>query len=222
VAKNEAPGLPSRCVRTIAALFSRSNDEAEFASPRFGHPLDPMLIAASFRLSGSFGTKQGFPECPTFCRMPNSWRVERVMGCHNARYLSKQVSRWLTDMLTGNCLSSHNRHSPTTSTQEYYSWLWHLTCMYINRNGDGSPRDHEGANRKLEFIDMEKRSLLQELMEWGLRVLHFAFGCHHSNLSRVFTIDRRTYRLCCSYGARFKYSLETVSMDAGRTGPLQC
>jgi hypothetical protein len=67
--------------------------------------------------------------------------------------------------------------------------------------------------QKLEFIAMENRSLLQELMEWVLRVLDFVFGCHHSNLSRVFTIDRRTYRLCCLCGARFKYSLETMAMD---------
>jgi len=60
---------------------------------------------------------------------------------------------------------------------------------------------------------MENRSLLQELMEWVLRVLDIVFGCHHSNLSRVFTIDRKTYRLCCSCGARFKYSLETMAMD---------
>ena len=69
---------------------------------------------------------------------------------------------------------------------------------------------------------MENRSLLQELMEWVLRVLDLVFGCHHSNLSRVFTIDRTTYRLCCSCGARFKYSLETMAMDrrAFRSTPL--
>ena len=34
------------------------------------------------------------------------------------------------------------------------------------------------------------------------------FGCHHSNLSRVFTIDGRTYRVCLSCGAEFDYSLK--------------
>jgi hypothetical protein len=59
-------------------------------------------------------------------------------------------------------------------------------------------------------------------MEWLLRVLDFVFGCHHSNLSRVFTIDCRTYRGCCSRGSTFDYSLETMSMDhdAYRSAPV--
>jgi len=44
-------------------------------------------------------------------------------------------------------------------------------------------------------------------------VCDFAFGCRHRELSRVFTIDRRTYKVCCACGATFKYSLETMSMD---------
>ena len=39
-------------------------------------------------------------------------------------------------------------------------------------------------------------------------LLNFIFGCHHSNLSRVFTIRRRTYRVCCDCGAEFDYSLD--------------
>jgi hypothetical protein len=44
--------------------------------------------------------------------------------------------------------------------------------------------------------------------------LDFVFGCHHRHLSRVFTIDRRTYRVCCDCGAKFGYSL--TSMSTGR------
>jgi hypothetical protein len=43
-------------------------------------------------------------------------------------------------------------------------------------------------------------------------VLDIAFGCHHRKLSRVFTIDNHTYRVCCDCGARFNYSLETMSI----------
>ncbi len=35
-------------------------------------------------------------------------------------------------------------------------------------------------------------------------VFDFLFGCHHSNLSRVFTIRRQTYRVCCDCGTAFK------------------
>lgn len=49
-------------------------------------------------------------------------------------------------------------------------------------------------------------------MEILLAALEFLFGCHHKNLSRVFTIDAHTYRVCCDCGARFGYSLETMSV----------
>jgi hypothetical protein len=44
-------------------------------------------------------------------------------------------------------------------------------------------------------------------------LLNFLFGCHHSNLSRVFTIRRRTYRVCCDCGREFDYSLETMAIN---------
>jgi hypothetical protein len=50
-------------------------------------------------------------------------------------------------------------------------------------------------------------------MEKLVAALDFVFGCHHSHLSRVFTIDRRTYRVCCDCGAKFKYSLDSMCME---------
>jgi len=42
--------------------------------------------------------------------------------------------------------------------------------------------------------------------------LEFAFGCHHAKLSRVFTIEGRSYKVCCECGATFDYSLRTMSL----------
>lgn len=44
-------------------------------------------------------------------------------------------------------------------------------------------------------------------------VLDFLFGCHHGHLSRVFTLDCETYRVCFDCGARFEYSMETMSIE---------
>ena len=44
-------------------------------------------------------------------------------------------------------------------------------------------------------------------------LLNFLFGCHHANLSRVFTIRRRTYRVCCDCGAEFDYSIEQMAIN---------
>jgi len=44
------------------------------------------------------------------------------------------------------------------------------------------------------------------------RLLDLMFGCHHSNLSRVFTICGRTYRVCCDCGAEFDYSLDMMAI----------
>ncbi len=44
-------------------------------------------------------------------------------------------------------------------------------------------------------------------------ILDFFFGCHHGQLSRVFTLEGETYRVCLECGARFEYSMETMSME---------
>lgn len=46
--------------------------------------------------------------------------------------------------------------------------------------------------------------------------LEFAFGCHHRKLSRVFTIEGHSYKVCCDCGTRFNYSLETMSITHRR------
>ena len=51
------------------------------------------------------------------------------------------------------------------------------------------------------------------------RALDFLFGCHHGNLSRVFTIDGDSYRVCCDCGARFQYSLATMTLQQREFSP---
>jgi hypothetical protein len=46
-------------------------------------------------------------------------------------------------------------------------------------------------------------------------VLERAFGCHHRNVSRVFTIKGRSYKVCCDCGASFDYSLSSMSVTHG-------
>jgi hypothetical protein len=50
-------------------------------------------------------------------------------------------------------------------------------------------------------------------MDWLLRVLNFLFGCHHRNVSRVFSIGGETYKVCCDCGTKFNYSLEKMSIE---------
>jgi hypothetical protein len=49
-------------------------------------------------------------------------------------------------------------------------------------------------------------------MYWLATVYDFIFGCHHANLSRVFTIGGDTYVVCCLCGIKFPYSLDSMSM----------
>jgi hypothetical protein len=60
-------------------------------------------------------------------------------------------------------------------------------------------------------------------MTYMAAALEFLFGCHHSNLSRVFTIGGRSYRVCCDCGAQFGYSLETMSVgERDSSHPAPC
>lgn len=51
--------------------------------------------------------------------------------------------------------------------------------------------------------------------------LDLIFGCHHNQLSRVFTIEGRTYRVCCRCGAKFGYSLASMAIERGSL-PATC
>jgi hypothetical protein len=42
------------------------------------------------------------------------------------------------------------------------------------------------------------------------RLFQFAFGCHHRQLSGVFTIKKRTYQVCLKCGQEFGYSWELM------------
>ena len=44
-------------------------------------------------------------------------------------------------------------------------------------------------------------------------MLDFLIGCHHAHLSRVFTLQGESYKVCCDCGAKFAYSLETMSIE---------
>lgn len=48
-------------------------------------------------------------------------------------------------------------------------------------------------------------------MKYLVMAVDFLFGCHHGRLSRVFTITGDTYRVCFDCGAKFGYSLKTMS-----------
>ena len=54
-------------------------------------------------------------------------------------------------------------------------------------------------------------------MKHLLQAYQFAFGCHHSRLSRVFTIKKRTYQVCLQCGQEFDYSW--ALMQAVRSSP---
>jgi hypothetical protein len=51
------------------------------------------------------------------------------------------------------------------------------------------------------------------LMERVIAIFDLIFGCHHSHLSRVFTMGGRSYRVCCDCGTKFKYSLASMCME---------
>jgi hypothetical protein len=54
------------------------------------------------------------------------------------------------------------------------------------------------------------RAFLEILFDW-------IFGCHHRHLSRVFTIDRRTFQVCLACGAELQYSWRTMSLIKTKT-----
>jgi hypothetical protein len=51
-------------------------------------------------------------------------------------------------------------------------------------------------------------------MKLLLRGFQFVLGCHHSQMSRVFTIKKRTYQVCCECGEEFEFSWALMHRQA--------
>ena len=43
-------------------------------------------------------------------------------------------------------------------------------------------------------------------------IFEWIFGCHHRRLSRVFTIDHKTYQVCLVCGRKLEYSWRAMSL----------
>ena len=42
--------------------------------------------------------------------------------------------------------------------------------------------------------------------------MNWLFGCRHRELSRAFTSENETYKVCLKCGARLRYSWQTMSL----------
>jgi len=42
--------------------------------------------------------------------------------------------------------------------------------------------------------------------------MNWLFGCRHRDLSRAFTTEGETYKVCLKCGARLRYSWQTMSL----------
>jgi hypothetical protein len=54
-----------------------------------------------------------------------------------------------------------------------------------------------------------------KVLRW---LLHVLFGCHHSQLTRVFTIGNRTYQVCIDCGREIDYSWELMQSASAKDG----
>jgi hypothetical protein len=58
------------------------------------------------------------------------------------------------------------------------------------------------------------------VLEKAMSFFDWIFGCHHTRLSRVFTVEGRTYRVCLNCAANFDYSLEKMAIIKPDTGTV--
>jgi hypothetical protein len=54
------------------------------------------------------------------------------------------------------------------------------------------------------------------------RMFETLFGCYHSQLSRVFTIKKRTYRVCFACGREIEYSWELMHSQPSSVADQAC
>jgi hypothetical protein len=61
------------------------------------------------------------------------------------------------------------------------------------------------------------KQLVKKLSNILQVILHYLFECHHSDLSRVFTIKHRTYQVCLECGQELDYSLSLMHIARSHT-----
>ena len=49
-------------------------------------------------------------------------------------------------------------------------------------------------------------------------VMNWLFGCRHQELSRAFTTDDETYKVCLKCGKHLRYSWQTMSLVSEKEG----
>lgn len=76
-----------------------------------------------------------------------------------------------------------------------------------------------GSKGNLIMRSLEEVPLWDSVAQPFANALEFAFGCHHRKLSRVFTLNGHSYKVCCNCGSTFRYSLETMSVQQRRRLP---
>jgi hypothetical protein len=52
------------------------------------------------------------------------------------------------------------------------------------------------------------------------RIFSYVFECHHRELSRVFTIEKRTYQVCFTCGRELNYSWELMQSRKSNSAAL--
>lgn len=49
-------------------------------------------------------------------------------------------------------------------------------------------------------------------------IMNWLFGCRHKDLSRAFTAEDQTYKVCLKCGAHLRYSWQTMSLVSEKSG----
>ena len=86
---------------------------------------------------------------------------------------------------------------PISSVVFYTLASWHVACTSTHFTSS------QGMSSLMSQESM--RALLSAIFEW-------IFGCHQRELSRVFTIDHKTYQVCLDCGRKLQYSWRAMSL----------
>lgn len=65
--------------------------------------------------------------------------------------------------------------------------------------------------------EREMKQLVKTLSNILQVIFHYLVECHHSDLSRVFTIKHRTYQVCLGCGRELDYSLSLMHIVPSQT-----
>lgn len=87
--------------------------------------------------------------------------------------------------------------------------FWHKVCIYLSAAAIRD-QEHGGPDLCGEFAPVSEENIMTYLRAICSFIYELVFGCGHDHVTRPFTLQSHSYKVCLDCGRHIPYSLEKM------------